>query len=237
MSTTQTTQLNYDPKVVLSSENLETRKPQASKADKAMFLGMITLLKSIERSEEVGASLSDLSKTLYDTVVTNGTEKIKDLQEELEVLDVFLEGFDSFPEYTQREDQISNIKNTMAELEPLKPLNEEWDMSDALKYAKYLLLKKELEELESFPDFPEKYRDKKDKLMELSRTYNRISGARAYVNGVSQQLSAENQIVSSNKQLPDGIQSQVKTMVLEQGVLVGQMMSFIRIIQRQLQNG
>lgn len=218
---------NLAPVGVTSTQpTQEPSKPKVSESDHAMYQGMIALLNSIERTEEVSASLADMSKTMYDTVIKNGINKIQELQDNLEVLGYMLEHWDDLKDWQK---QVNELKKSIDDLERMPPGFRPDDLIRELK--------EKLEELESNPPYETDLDSEKHPyILEMLNKYSRKSGARSYTNGVMQQLSTENQSVTGNKKLPDGLQAQVKSLVLQQGIFAAQMTAFIRIVQRQLQN-
>lgn len=225
---------------VQQSEATAVQKTPVSESDHAMYLGMMSMIESMGRSEELGASLAVMSTTVYDTMVTNGTNQVEKLRDTLEVLGEMLENWDDVSYFTKWdgyftwEDKVADLKKQIDVLENDDTII---DVTNPL-HEKYISLKSEFNVLSKTPPFepkvdPSIFREN----LFVKDQYTRKSGARAYVNSVSQQLSAENNDVISNKRIGDALQSQVQSLVTQQGMIAGEVTSVLRIIQRQLQYG
>lgn len=213
----------------VTNEKTDSTPKGVSKSDHMVYLGFMAMIKSMSLSEDVGASLADMSKTIYDTVVVNGTEKVKELQKELERLSFAMDKWDAYGAYIKWEKDLADAH------------------SQAKKYPAYgfmsYLHEQALRDIARLSGKPpalpsEISNDQNQKNLDLYRQYSgRKSSMRAYVNGVSQQLSVQNTSVSNNKKLGDTLQQQVKGVVNDQSVYAGLVTNLLRIVQRQLQYG
>ena len=222
----------------IQSENIQTgpitevqgqSSGKASEAAHMMYLGFMRMIESMALSEDVGASLAEMSTTIYDTLVENGTKKVKELQEELEKLTFGMEHWDEYAAYIQWE---KDLADAHARAEKYKNNS---NMSAIIQYNRALA---DIAKLSGNPPaLPEVSAEDQARYFDLLDKYKRKSAMRSYINGVSQQLSVQNTFVSNNKKIGDTLQEQVKGLVNDQSVYSGLVTNLLRIVQRQLQYG
>ena len=196
---------------------------KASKSDHAMYLGMMALIEGISQSEQVGTSLAELSKTLYDTIVKNGTNKIEEMQKELSALTYMQEHYSAF------KNDVAPYQQWQRELSSAHAM-EKSPNPNVKKLGQYLV-----SQLSGHPPLPPGTPSGVVKYMSTMGNFTTLSSMRTYVNDFAQQINSENNDVASNKQIPDALQNQVRMMSNDQTQYASEVTSFLRVMHDQLQ--
>lgn len=195
---------------------------KASPSDHAMFLGMMSLIEGISESESIGVSLADMSKTLYDTMVKNGLNRIQDMQKELSALSYLQDNWAAFQAYTSWKDQLDQAHAV------LNNPHSSW--------LDRMIAETEIKSLSGHPPaLPTSDPSTIQNCVNYVNQFGTLSCYRSYVNGFSQQINTENNNVESNKQIPDSLQSQVRLMVNDQSQYASEVSSFLQVMQDQQQ--
>ncbi|MCH9631989.1 MAG: hypothetical protein S4CHLAM6_03120 [Chlamydiae bacterium] len=194
---------------------------KASESDHAMFLGMMSLLEGMGESEDIGVSLARMSKTLYDTLIKNGTGSIQNMQKELSDLSFLQKNWAAFSAYTGWSDALSAAHQLEKSKNP----------------AERMAGKLEVEQLSGHPPaIPSGCTTTMiNGCVGLVHKFKTLSHYRSYVNAFSQKINTANTEVESNKQIPDSLQAQVRLMLNDQSQYASEFTSFLRVMQDQLQ--
>lgn len=203
---------------------LGSAKPNSSKAsesDHAMYLGMMSLLEAMGTTESLGASMAELSTTLYDTLVKNGMNNIQELQAELSSLGFLQANWSQFQSYANWSDQLSSAHSIVNDphADPIQKSMAESMIKALSGHA---------------PPIPECSAADIKSYVALVNQYQSLTGFRTYINSVSQQITVANNDVQNSKQLPDSLQEQVNNFVNDQGQESAIEASLLRLIKDQL---
>lgn len=196
--------------------------PKASSSDHAMYLGFMALMQGLGEIEDAGATLADLSKTLYDEMIKNGMNHLQDMQKELSALSYLQHNFSAFKAYAEWKQEIDIDR---------KGANNPW-LPSIIRKA----FQSALNQLSGHaPNVGTTDQSLIDACVNELGKFSSLTSLKGYVNSLSQQISSENIDIQNNKQIPDAMQSQVRTLTNAQGEIGSMIATFLRLTQDQLQ--
>ena len=194
---------------------------KTSECDHAMFLGMMSLLEGMGESEAIGVSLAQMSKTLYDTLIKNGTNSIQDMQKELDDLSYIQKNWAAFQAYTSWANQLAAAQQMEKSSDP------------SVRKEGQELVKKLSGHAPKLPPGCSPAIAKE--AVKYVNEFQTLAHYRSYVNAFSQKINTANTEVESNKMIPDSLQAQVKLMLNDQSQYASEFTSFLRVMHDQLQ--
>lgn len=198
-----------------------TQNSKTSECDHAMFLGMMSLLEGMGESEAIGVSLAQMSKTLYDTLIKNGTNSIQDMQKELSDLSYLQKNWAAFQAYTSWSNQLSAAHQMEKSDNPIERVLGKELVNELSGHAPALPAGCSASTIKECVKYVNEFKS--------------LSHYRSYVNAFSQKINTANTEVESNKMIPDTLQAQVKLMLNDQSQYAAEFTSFLRVMHDQLQ--
>ncbi len=207
----------------------------ASKSDHAMYSAMIALLSGMGENETISDSIATISKTLYDTMVQNGTEQIQNLQNELDASNFTEENWTTLQNYlTQHQqwaNQVQDLKNQIKNY-PDSPGNP-FSAGGILALEQQLLnLLQNEPQLPTLPPLPpgETISD----ILNTVSQYGSIDAYRSEQNAIAQEINVANTNVQNNKAIPDAMQAEVEQLTEAQGEFTAEVASFVALSRDQM---